>query len=1148
MSEVLRIYPGGKNDILDWGVSSIIGTTQIDGIKDDANLNPAYEITSIPSPFARIDLAKSAFKYVAGNKDNKDNKDNNITAFHKIVSECLDVAQIFFDIEKYRDIIEIIVWDKNTHLAELANPNPKCPGHITLADTYRKFLDQDARTYHFDKMDKIYLLNYKAMNAPGEINIIGATSPATLFFTPANNLSYVGKNVIFGNYIPFNADYKALHERDFEFVKFLWSIRLAFPNFANDFEEVDTYLRAEHSKLTEAQKNILNEMSNSNPYEQYVSTAVTPNSQDYVKIHRDFVLRHRAPGNVESGFEMVVSDGKNSSCVPLVLPVDPITAKIWYVSDYWDNNKRAPISDPRPLKERTLPFDRTKYPYVTINDFLENTITRMPYSYNSEMFFDGNFKNKNEKVSYLLPLKPLFFDYFSVKDLMDDIEDNRNQRVKRIEMEIVGDKSVKVTLRIPIKSGDYIQYSRIYSEGNIVDGVGGAITPAEFTLAHYPMIKYPDGVQPRYRITIVEDSINDINHFKLAFYDANNHRVDYFDEPIYRNRNVGGGKMEKNYADPAVYVLEKEYDYMTVSNEKNLSIRGIVVPKFEQKNGGKSFKFAIDFGTTNTHIEYISDGMEESKALDITKDDIQIHKLHKHDQLENVINYQVVFNGDMMPDLIGGSSEYNYPMRTVLLESKNIKKDARITMANVNIPFIYERKRLPRYNNVPPYTNLKWSIDSTDQKRAKVYIESILEILRNKVLLNDGKLSKTKIVWFYPASMSPGRWGNFNKPWKDAYHEIFGGEPENVQTMSESVAPYLYNKTTEGATSTVVSVDIGGGTTDVLIAEKGEPRYITSFGFAANTIWGDGYAYNANTNGFVNKYKPIFEEKFKDGGELKALKPVYEDLFRTTLVSTDIIAFFFSLLSNKELVEKKIKVDFGSMLSSDQRCNYIILLFYTAIMYHIAQIMKTKQIGMPRHISFSGNGSKVLQILTSENSFLEGYTKKIFEGVYGEPYSCDGLTIIPPESGAKESTCKGGIIAKTDDMKDYNSIKRMKTVLTGCDAVTFADGLTYDDVDSDSTLQSKVVENVNAFIDFFFNLHKEYSFSEYFNVDSSIMKQVYEICKKDIANYFNDGLKKRKNSNKAEGVGAENKVEETLFFYPLVGIINAVAREIYKLK
>ena len=112
MSKVLRIYEG-KNTITDWDESGKIGSTQIDSIVDGADMNAAYEITSIPSPFARIDLAKSAFKYVA------ENGVVGKTAFHKIVSDCLDVAQIFFEIEKYRDFIEVVVWDKRTHLAEL---------------------------------------------------------------------------------------------------------------------------------------------------------------------------------------------------------------------------------------------------------------------------------------------------------------------------------------------------------------------------------------------------------------------------------------------------------------------------------------------------------------------------------------------------------------------------------------------------------------------------------------------------------------------------------------------------------------------------------------------------------------------------------------------------------------------------------------------------------------------------------------------------------------------------------------------------------------------------------------------------------------------------------------------------------------------
>lgn len=67
------------------------------------------------------------------------------------------------------------------------------------------YLNQDASTYNFDLLQNIYLLNYKSTDAPSQMNIVGATSPATLFFTSANNLNYVSANVCFGNDKPFDS-------------------------------------------------------------------------------------------------------------------------------------------------------------------------------------------------------------------------------------------------------------------------------------------------------------------------------------------------------------------------------------------------------------------------------------------------------------------------------------------------------------------------------------------------------------------------------------------------------------------------------------------------------------------------------------------------------------------------------------------------------------------------------------------------------------------------------------------------------------------------------------------------------------------------------------------------------------------------------
>ena len=93
MAKVLRLHKGAADTIGNWDTSVKIGTKAIDSIADPIGANDKHEITSIPSPFARMDLVKRAFKIVAeGSLEGK-------TAYHKLVSDCLDVGQIFFNIE-----------------------------------------------------------------------------------------------------------------------------------------------------------------------------------------------------------------------------------------------------------------------------------------------------------------------------------------------------------------------------------------------------------------------------------------------------------------------------------------------------------------------------------------------------------------------------------------------------------------------------------------------------------------------------------------------------------------------------------------------------------------------------------------------------------------------------------------------------------------------------------------------------------------------------------------------------------------------------------------------------------------------------------------------------------------------------------------
>ena len=1105
MSKVLRLHTSGVDTLEDWQQCAVYGSDVIKQIADPSGATTRHEITSIPSPFARIDLVKSAFKFVANSRQ-LDGK----TIFHKMVSDSLDVGEIFFKAKTYSDRVKVIFWDKDQNISALEQGNSK---HKVLAQTLKMYLEQDAKTYNFDKMQRFYILGYIGDKRKTEFDVLGATSPATLFFSIANDLNYVSKEIPFNTDFPFDIDYNPLINRDPEFVKYLFALKKNTKGFADLFPEVNEYLDVTYEFLP---SDIKNEISKTTTLDDY-DVLLTSDGNNEVEIIKGVKFHSKALNteSIHSDFEILPT--RRTDKKPLVLPCEKGTKynSLTLTQGRWDGNNPAPYKDAVEISKRRLPQTQEQIAYLTISDFLEDRIIRMPYGLNSDAFFDANCEP--QYVSYFLPLKDLFFEFFSADDIIND---------KMIEFK-KNSGGVKVILHIPVKGGKTIDYERIYFEGsdpniNGKSNEGSVVEKNDyFGFALMPNIRFERDEQANYRFAV--SSQDDKSKYEATFYDLDGNKIEGV---MQSKRNISDGSSPANI----VYCVEnKNLEYIRISDGVT---SGALLPKMKRAQSNSVFTFAVDFGTSNTHIVCKSDNII-TKAFDIETVDkqIQLNSKDLNDDVKESI-YQ-----EICPEFVGEGRISKFPMRSALLISKGINWNLpHFALGDANFAFLYEKKaRLP-HNKVE--TNLKWNNSHDNEKIIRCYIESLFFIMRNKVLLNGGNLEQTKVFWTYPLSMTLAHKNTFKHSWEDAYKKYFGNDVSNIFDINESVAPYYYYKTKRTNVNNIVTIDIGGGTSDIVIANHGEVQHITSFRFAANSIFGDVSDNNeAQQNGIIRQFKEKIINQLRSN-KLQGILKILDNLERENN-SANIASLFFSLKDNKDLKDNKIDIDFYRELQLDTTQKITFLIFYCAIIYHLAQIMKAKKLEMPRHIGFSGNGSKTIKILTEDQNLLETLTKKIFEKIYGSQYPHDGLSIVLMDN-PKEATSMGAIMVK--DKADFLSIIQKKIILKGTDGETFVnDSMSYNDIKGDVNGNvENVKKETEKFFDFLFSLNVgEISFRDSFGIDQASIEIAKEVCKRDIKTYAENRL-----LQKLAEVNAEDKIEETMFFYPLAGVLNALTDKI----
>jgi hypothetical protein len=1043
MSNILQLLERGNANLRGWQESNQLTALEAERIADPAAGTSRRTATAIPTPFGRLHLLETAFKFVRQQPQGN-------TLYHRQVSQCWDMLELLFyskPTDEYQ--LRFVAWHKQEQLQLLQGSGDARVK--LLGDTLALYLADE----HFREVDTLYLIFADRQQAGGQrtTQLLGGTSPFTLVFVHPEVEALTsqrkgGAGFYFDNQIV------PLSSRSADFQAYIYGLFTVQPalrdaNFAGAVYGLLTTL--DNPRINALAEQKLTEAAFNQPYEPLRDAQGNP-----VQI-RDVVLRHLAEAQ-----QPISSDWFLATTVPqlgktplALLPGLDLRRSNYFGGTPGTDQTTIKWGYSQPLEERRLEGLGILYPFLTVNDLLEDVLVEVPFAVNTERFHFGTVqaepgaRPEDRPFRFLLPLKKRYFDYFRPEDL---------DRYLRLT---VFDNHVLVQLTLPVQSAREVVYERRYyykpgpgasadqmvapapSDNAKTPYVGGRVS-ARLNVGVFPFYKFPNASQPgfnsEYYIELADQN-EGADLARLRFY-VGQQELGALSGGSTRGvrTHPRQGRNPRGPASTYYEVLGTHFDFAEVqtplggSAPVGTAVSGLLVPRWQTAVGGSQrYTFAVDFGTTNTHVSFATAERPEPQPFSIGKEkELQVVTLNKPlastdyrlpmrygvGSLGTMPLAETIRNREFVPAFIGAEgADVAFPIRTATCESPAfVGEGDPMLFGSINIGFnmsrdgaLYNHPEDGRYQ-----TNLKWDTEgahrAAGEQRIRAFIRELLLMIKHKVALNEGDVGLTQVVWSRPLSMKPIGTRLFQEVWQDEFTRVFGQDPgARLADISESWAPYLYltDPRTDGGIvpneyDNVVNIDIGGGTTDVLLLRGRQPEASLSFRFAGEVLWGDGAGGARQQNGLLYYYvsrtasKPISQDAF-------AAREVVRAALESKAGSADVISLLFGF--DKQL-------EFTRELRGAKYLRVVLLLHFAAVVYHVGQVCKARGVAVPRHLCFSGKGSTYLRLLdlNLDLSALTELARLVLEFAAGQPAPRDfRLTLV---SQPKEATANGAVLWK----------------------------------------------------------------------------------------------------------------------------------------
>ena len=490
----------------------------------------------------------------------------------------------------------------------------------------------------------------------------------------------------------------------------------------------------------------------------------------------------------------------------------------------------------------------------------------------SDAFFTKHFfRLKDGKVlhhpkgfeEYILPLTPLALFFFSPEEL------KKNLLIRNLPEK----NSVEVSLRMFLTSTDgkkeRYHYKKVYSndndEGKIVEinkptttviwpdfifdewknyyvYHSGRISNQIFYLNPFSASIAKDTIESMKTSDIIKNLKNNVNIENLSNIkkiELNDHPEDYKELLWFQTLP------EAMICNASKSVLEEDIQFYD-SDEKEIA--GLLLFPVLNKITKKSNNYivGIDFGTTNTCIFWKKEDSSYINKMEFssrTKSFFEIQNTTEKLLLETELEQELIPTQN--------SNSMKIPFLTLLMDRDiyekyhQMKNNERIPLLSTRIYFVEEIERALKdacSNERSVHFGLKWDITREAKERIEYFLSQLA--LQSLAELATKGISPNNVKWrfSYPAAFTQERLVNFKRCFQGAIQNVIDPKRKShVQAPEmrlESLASALYFQDTNKGyfTQSVITLDIGGGTSDISIWQSEKLIWQSSVKLAGQDI------------------------------------------------------------------------------------------------------------------------------------------------------------------------------------------------------------------------------------------------------------------------------------------------------------------------